>query len=845
MQGRSNMYGIKPPIIGRAAYVPPKQDFTDTVFNQFVKAQTLKGTLSAFFTLCEQIDVRQFENHHTFYQTLKDKVRSWKATALWSSLDQLVNREEYASGSICANKKVLIIGAGPCGLRTAIECALLGAKVVVIEKRENFTRNNVLHLWPFVIKDLRKLGAKVLYPKFCPGNIDHISIRRLQLILLKICLCLGIEVHCEVAFQDIVEPPEDQTEGLGWRAKFDPEDHPLSQIQFDVVIGADGRRNTLKGFERKKAGRALAIALTFNFKNYNSSAEARVQEIGGISYQFRQDFFKEMNQKLGITLENLVYYKDETHYFVVTAKKSSLMKKDVIIEDKPTIAELLAPSNVNYDKLKAYALEIATFSTELPNYDFEINHHNMPDVAMFDFTSIHLACHSAFVRNKHGHELLHCLVGDSLLQPFWPQGTGCGRGFLSSLDAAWMIREWSLGERDTLDILAERETLYILLPNTTPVTLSKDLDSYCLHPGTRYKLLKNETQVKTEEVKHLYNPEEHASEERIKRKFEDPWDSVVANSNLTRSGSREDMLSEQSPSDDYLEQSRSRNQEVNNKDNSLSKGFGSTKEEVIGVSGSTDGGYNSMMEASGSKGEEVNCTYPEEEERDILAGKTGSSDQEVSSIHDVASEADCNVSGQRSEPVNEEIHGLDVSTETDENSLVEGTGSVDSEVSSIRDATSKVNCNVLDQRSEPVNEDNNGLNVSTEMEKSSLVEGSGSVDSKVSSIYDPTCVSNSDDPEQRSDPLNKVDSGIYVGTEGGEENHVDEVNGSLNSKVNSIHDVTMEGNLNVLEQRGESAIKDIYGVCISTEEGDDNTFTETSQTEDQEVSGLSDNTEEK
>lgn len=106
MQGRSNMYGIKPPIIGRAAYVPPKQDFTDTVFNQFVKAQSLKGTLSAFFTLCEQIDARQFENHHTFYQTLKDKVRSWKATALWSSLDQLVNREEYASGSICANKKV-------------------------------------------------------------------------------------------------------------------------------------------------------------------------------------------------------------------------------------------------------------------------------------------------------------------------------------------------------------------------------------------------------------------------------------------------------------------------------------------------------------------------------------------------------------------------------------------------------------------------------------------------------------------------------------------------------------------------------------------------------------------
>ena len=32
----------------------------------------------------------------------------------------------------------------------------------------------------------------------------------------------------------------------------------------------------------------------------------------------------------------------------------------------------------------------------------------------------------------------------SLLEPFWPDGTGCARGFLSALDAAWMLRSWSL-----------------------------------------------------------------------------------------------------------------------------------------------------------------------------------------------------------------------------------------------------------------------------------------------------------------------------------------------------------------------------------------------------------------
>jgi 2-polyprenyl-6-methoxyphenol hydroxylase-like FAD-dependent oxidoreductase len=53
----------------------------------------------------------------------------------------------------------MIIGAGPCGLRTAIEAQLLGAKVVVVEKRDRYSRNNVLHLWPCNIQELRAMGG--------------------------------------------------------------------------------------------------------------------------------------------------------------------------------------------------------------------------------------------------------------------------------------------------------------------------------------------------------------------------------------------------------------------------------------------------------------------------------------------------------------------------------------------------------------------------------------------------------------------------------------------------------------------------------------------------------------
>ena len=36
--------------------------------------------------------------------------------------------------------QMVVVGAGPIGLRTAIEAQLLGARVVVMEKRSSFTR---------------------------------------------------------------------------------------------------------------------------------------------------------------------------------------------------------------------------------------------------------------------------------------------------------------------------------------------------------------------------------------------------------------------------------------------------------------------------------------------------------------------------------------------------------------------------------------------------------------------------------------------------------------------------------------------------------------------------------
>uniref|UniRef100_A0A8C0FUC7 F-actin monooxygenase n=1 Tax=Bubo bubo TaxID=30461 RepID=A0A8C0FUC7_BUBBB len=474
------------------------------IFENFVQASTCKGTIQAFNILTRQLELDPLDNRN-FYTKLKSRVTTWKAKALWNKLDKRASHKEYKRGKSCMNTKCLIIGGGPCGLRTAIELAFLGAKVVIVEKRDTFSRNNVLHLWPFTIHDLRGLGAKKFYGKFCAGSIDHISIRQLQLILFKVALILGVEIHVNLEFVKVLEPPEDQeNQKIGWRAEFLPVDHPLSEYEFDVIIGADGRRNTLEGFRRKEFRGKLAIAITANFINRNTTAEAKVEEISGVAFIFNQKFFQDLKEETGIDLENIVYYKDSTHYFVMTAKKQSLLDKGVIINDYIDTELLLCGENVNQSNLLSYAREAADFATnyQLPSLDFAINHYGQPDVAMFDFTSMYASENAALVRERHRHQLLVALVGDSLLEPFWPMGTGCARGFLAAFDTAWMVRSWAQG-KPPLEILAERESIYRLLPQTTPENINKNFDQYTIDPGTRYPNL-NSSCVRPHQVRQLY-----------------------------------------------------------------------------------------------------------------------------------------------------------------------------------------------------------------------------------------------------------------------------------------------------------------------------------------------------
>ncbi|XP_041071706.1 protein-methionine sulfoxide oxidase mical3a-like isoform X4 [Carcharodon carcharias] len=474
------------------------------LFDNFIQATTCKGTFKGFQELSEILGICKID-FPNFYPKFKSKLNYWKAKALFSKLDKRGSHKDYKKNIACANTKCLVIGAGPCGLRTAIELAFLGAKAIIVEKRDTFSRNNVLHLWPYTIQDLRNLGAKKIYGKFCAGAIDHISIRQLQLVLLKIALILGIEIHLNVEFRGLLPPRGQKNPNSGWRAEINPSTSKVTQFEFDVVIGADGRRNTLEGFRRKEFRGKLAIAITANFINRHTREEAQAQEISGVAFIFNQKFFQDLREATGVDLENIVYYKDDTHYFVMTAKKQSLLDKGVIQQDFSDTERLLSRSNMNQEALLNYVKEAANFSTnhQLPRLDFAMNHYGQPDVAMFDFTCMYASENASLIREEGGKRLLVALVGDSLLEPFWPMGTGIARGFLAAFDAAWMVRSWAQGTAP-LSVLAERESIYRLLPQTTPQNISKNFNLYSIDPVTRYPKV-NIHVLDQNQVRHLYN----------------------------------------------------------------------------------------------------------------------------------------------------------------------------------------------------------------------------------------------------------------------------------------------------------------------------------------------------
>jgi len=376
--------------------------------------------------------------------------------------------------------------------------------------------------WKFLMEDIKSLGGKKLFGMFCAGNINHCGIKTLQLILSKVIMLLGIRMVTPCKFVDLIEPDD---EGRGWRVKVDPSDEFLDTYEFRFLVIASGKRVPIEGFDRRSLDAKLSIAVTANFVNTHTPEEAEVRQISGIAKHFHQGFFKDMSQEIGIDLENIVYYRGDTHYFVMTALKNCLLKRGVIKEDIDDRDRLLAPSNIDKDKLHEFAIDTAQFSTghfsvKLPTKEFALNGRGAPDCAIFDFTNLYSARNACRVKVKKGRQLLMTVVGDSLLEPFWPEGTGCARGFLSAIDAAWMFRRWANGKLNPLEIICERENIYKLLSQTTDGSggnLKDNHKQFTTDPSTRYRQIPKK--IDHDHILPLYETDSPEEFEFLKEKF--------------------------------------------------------------------------------------------------------------------------------------------------------------------------------------------------------------------------------------------------------------------------------------------------------------------------------------
>lgn len=198
-----------------------------------------------------------------------------------------------------------------------------------------------------------------------------------------------------------------------------------------------------------------------------------------LARQFNTALFEDLAAS-GLDLENIVYFRSpDVHYFVCTPRRcvaalgtrlhasrsrvactprtcsASLIAYGALLAARPP-ATLLRRDNVDSEAVASYARRVAT------RFGLPEAVPMMPGwsgAALFDFSArsqateaLRVVEHPASAHAGGGAgtapvdhpPLLVGLSGDSLMEPFWPEGLGINRGFLGALDTRFVCRNAAL-----------------------------------------------------------------------------------------------------------------------------------------------------------------------------------------------------------------------------------------------------------------------------------------------------------------------------------------------------------------------------------------------------------------
>jgi len=198
------------------------------LWEAFVAANEVDAVEAAFAALLEHAAATGLRGQGlALFTRLKEKIvpdLNFRQRKLFNDLHvQIGKRVSYlerfrassaAGATGCtgpAHGRMLICGAGPVGLRTAVEAAMLGFTTTVVEKRTTFSRANILTLWERTWADVLSLGAKCYMPHLPAHARDtgvqfYMGTRELQLTFLKTALLCGVEVHYGTELAALVPP---------------------------------------------------------------------------------------------------------------------------------------------------------------------------------------------------------------------------------------------------------------------------------------------------------------------------------------------------------------------------------------------------------------------------------------------------------------------------------------------------------------------------------------------------------------------------------------------------------------------------------------------------------------
>ncbi|GBG24766.1 F-actin-methionine sulfoxide oxidase mical1 [Hondaea fermentalgiana] len=368
--------------------------------------------------------VRKFKLRRIFDVLDKelDKRRALVADdgASYPSLDVSEDPDEDVEDDVQANAhanrpmRIVVSGAGPVGLRSALENALLGHEVVVLEKRERFSRVNILMFWQATMDDMVSLGAKLFYPKLqVHGSPLHMGTREIQLCLLKTALLFGVQVRYATSLRALRFDAELETwaaiatssapartegalrrlsgrvaDALSFKPKKTADyeatfrcnmvDNPQldptflkgvataeeKEVSFDSLIVAEGEwSQSLRklGFQKSVDRFSRAIGIVINMDYDPSKPDEAALESFALGISPKQNAVKERLKESGIFIENIEYLKGTTHYIVATLwKTSSLLDHGVLREGASAGQDLLRAENVDFTALQDFARIMAT-----------------------------------------------------------------------------------------------------------------------------------------------------------------------------------------------------------------------------------------------------------------------------------------------------------------------------------------------------------------------------------------------------------------------------------------------------------------------------------------------------